>query len=239
MSGPSINGSASSARLTHVRRSARQSTAQLSELFITVKLDRQAPAFFHPRQHHLGTERATEFFLERPGLWIARGSARARLACPRRNSADTYPVLGLAHVPVLVHHMLEPRQLLGRRRQAEERDAMPGGDLALFDRLDRRFWKSQEADGLRDRDAALADPLGQCLVGQAKLAEQALDGARFLDCVEVGTLQVLDQRQFEPVFLPALAPGVHDDWDRPQADHLGGPEPAFAGDQFIALQAFT
>src|SRR5438270_13838300 len=107
MSGPSINGSASSARLTHVRRSARQSTAQLSELFITVKLDRQAPALFHPRQHHLSAERTTEFFLERPGLRVAGGSARARLPGPRGDGADAHPVLGLAHVPVLVHHELQ------------------------------------------------------------------------------------------------------------------------------------
>src|SRR5438270_7623239 len=107
MSEPSIDGSASSSRLTRVRRSARQSTAQLSELFITVKLDRQAPALFLPRQHHLGAERAPEFFLERPCLRIARGSARARLPGSGRNRARTHPVLGLAHVPVLTHHELE------------------------------------------------------------------------------------------------------------------------------------
>ena len=66
---------------------------------------------------------------------------------------------------------LQPGQLLRGRRQAEQRDAMSRGGRAAFDGLDRLLGQAQQPHTLRDRHPVLADPLAECLLGQAEVAQ--------------------------------------------------------------------
>src|SRR5207245_1479931 len=74
---------------------------------------------------------------------------------------------------------------------------------------------------------------------QAKIAQQPLDRAGFLDRIQVGALQVLHQGQFEPLLEPAATAGVNDDRDLAETGDLRGAQPAFAGDQLEAIQALA
>jgi len=86
---------------------------------------------------------------------------------------------------------------------------------------------------------AIAQPLGQGILGQAEVAEQPLHGTRLFHRVEVGALQILDQRQFQALFEAAAASRMDDDRDFRQARDLGRAKSAFAGDQLISGQALA
>jgi len=114
-----------------------------------------------------------------------------------------------------------------------------GRDRAGFDRLDRKLGQTEETDALGNRNAVLPDPLAEGFLGQAEVTQQPLNGARLFDGVEVGALQVLDQRQLQPLLEAAAAAGMHDDRNLRQAGDLGSAEPPFAGDQLIARKSLA
>ena len=76
-----------------------------------------------------------------------------------------------------------------------------------------------------------ADPLGQLVVGAAEVLEQLLVGGRLLERVELGAVQVLQQRVAEHV---GVVGGPDDRGDPLEPGLLGGPPPALAHDQLVA-----
>ena len=86
----------------------------------------------------------------------------------------------------------------------------------------------QEAQGVGDDDAALADLGGGLLLSQVELLGQLGVAPGFLDGVEVFALEVFDEGQFQHGAVIRLA---DDGGDLGQAEHLGGAPAAFAGDQ--------
>ena len=79
--------------------------------------------------------------------------------------------------------------------------------------------------------AALADDLGQLLLGVAEALDQLAIAGRLLDRVEVGALHVLDDRELEHFLVVELA---HDDRHRVQAGLLRRAPAALAGDDLVA-----
>ena len=71
-------------------------------------------------------------------------------------------------------------------------------------RLDGRS-EVEQAQGIRDRRAGPPDARGDLLVREAELVDQLAEAMRSLDRVEVLTLQVLDEREFELRSLIELA----------------------------------
>ena len=59
------------------------------------------------------------------------------------------------------------------------------------------FRQSQQAQVVGDRGTILSDRRRNLLLRQTELIDEALIGERFVDRIEVFTLQILDERQFE------------------------------------------
>src|SRR2546422_10795481 len=86
----------------------------------------------------------------------------------------------------------------------------------------------QKSEHIGNRDAVLADAPGYFLLSQAKLNDQALIGLGFLNGVQIFSLQVFDQCDFEGGVLAGFA---NDRRDARQARTLGSPPASFARNQ--------
>ena len=94
--------------------------------------------------------------------------------------------------------------------------------------------KVEEADQVRDRRAAAAQPPRQLLLAETQILDQRRAGARLVHGVEVLARHVLDQRGLQALRL-GLVPD--DRGHRLQAGLPGRPPAALAGDQLVATVA--
>ena len=102
-----------------------------------------------------------------------------------------------------------------------------GGDPALHGR-----GELEQPQRVADLRPAAADPAGELLVGAAEVVEQLLVGGRLLERVELGAVQVLQQR----VAQQGVVAGLPDDRrDGVEPGLLGGPPPALTHDQLVAV----
>src|SRR5947207_13669668 len=72
-------------------------------------------------------------------------------------------------------------------------------DLPLDHRILKSLRRTKRAQHVRDGRSGLSEALGQLLLGEGVGLHQQLVRARGLDRVEIGTLQVLDERELESV----------------------------------------
>src|SRR5450759_1602043 len=79
----------------------------------------------------------------------------------------------------------------------------------------------------------LADPLRDLFVRETELLGQAPQAARFLNGIEVGALQVLDESENELLVVACVAP--HDRRDGGQSREPRCAPPALTGDQLEAV----
>ena len=93
----------------------------------------------------------------------------------------------------------------------------------------------QEAQGVGDRRPALPHPLRDLVLGQPELLLQDPIGLGLFQRVEVGALQVLDQRQLQE--LAVLPHRAHHDRHRLEAGPLRGAPAALAGDDRVGAVA--
>jgi hypothetical protein len=105
--------------------------------------------------------------------------------------------------------------------------------LAVFDEGRDLIGQFQQAQQVGDGGARTADRVGRLLVRDAEFADEAFEGARLFERVEVFALDVLDERHRNGRFI-RHAPD--DGRYRGQAGNLGGPPAAFAGDDLVALR---
>ena len=105
---------------------------------------------------------------------------------------------------------------------------MADGEASLAQKGLQLGRELEEAQGVGDDDAALADLGGGLLLSQVELPDQLGVAPGFLDGVEVFALEVFDEGQLQGGAIIGLA---DDDGDLGQAEHLGGAPAAFAGDQ--------
>ena len=91
----------------------------------------------------------------------------------------------------------------------------------------------EQAQRVGDRRAALADPLGDLVVGQPEVLDQLLEGGRLLERREVLAVEVLDQRLLDGA--DVVVGRAHDRRDRRPAGPLGRPPPPLAGDQLVTV----
>ena len=61
-----------------------------------------------------------------------------------------------------------------------------------------------------------------------------MHGTRLFHRIEVGALEILDQREFEALFEPAATTRMDDDRHLGQPNDLGCPKPTLARDQFVS-----
>ena len=121
-------------------------------------------------------------------------------------------------------------ELLDDGRQCEERPRVahrepPAAQVGLD-----LLREAQEAQGVGDRRAVLADPLGQLLLSPPELGEELLVGLRGLDRVEVLAQQVLNEGQLDALRVGRVA---NDRRNPIEARLLGGAPAPLAGNELI------
>jgi len=102
--------------------------------------------------------------------------------------------------------------------EAEQGAGVAFGDLARRQRFLHGGRCAEQANTVRDRRAILADALRHLLLRHAELGDERAVGECFLQWVEIGPLDILDQGEFEHL----LRRGILDD-----DGHL--PQPGAAG----------
>ena len=120
--------------------------------------------------------------------------------------------------------------------QGEQRPGVPFGQVAVPEVLLHAWGQLQQTQGIRDGVPATANTLADGLVGHAEVGGQLAVGAGGFKGVQVGPLDVLDQREFKPL-LRCGDPDRHG--NAQQADHPAGLPPSFPGDQLVAGQPPT
>jgi hypothetical protein len=92
--------------------------------------------------------------------------------------------------------------------------------------------EAEQAQGIGYGRAVLAGPFGDLLVGEAQFTHQSVEGLCELDRVEVLSLDILDEGDFEE----ALVRDVMDD-DRNffESRELGGAPAPLAGDKLVPI----
>ena len=118
-------------------------------------------------------------------------------------------------------------------RQATERAAVAFGQAAVGDRgLDASA--RGRGGGACSRRSIGRDRPGSaiCILGEPELVDELAVCLGRLERIEVLALQVLDERELELVAVGELP---DDGRDALQAGELGGPEPALAGDELVAV----
>jgi hypothetical protein len=125
---------------------------------------------------------------------VRRRGARARRT---RLAVRPHQGLGGAHRQALGDDAagggLDRRRLL----EAEQRAGVAHRQPAILDHRADRLRQLEQADRVGHRRAILADPVGDLVGGQRELLDQPLVGQGLLDRVQVGALEVLDQRALE------------------------------------------
>ena len=99
-------------------------------------------------------------------------------------------------------------------------------------RLDVRV-EVEQPQGVRDRGAGLADTVADLLLRQAELVDELAVGERLLDRVEVGALDVLDERHLELIAVRELPDERRDPLEPGEARCAHA---ALAGDQLVAVK---
>src|SRR5436190_2961307 len=122
------------------------------------------------------------------------------------------------------------RQLFRRLLQAEEDLGVSHREQALGQPGLHLFMQIQQAHRIGHCGAASANLLGNVFLAQPEFIRQPEIRARFLDWIEVGALQIFDQRKFQDLKVGGDA-GDHRDLD--ESRFLCCPPAAFSGNQFM------
>ncbi len=140
-----------------------------------------------------------------------------------------HQTLGLPDVQAFLDDAFGGELLLFLVGDAENDLGMADRQPALADIILDDWRQFQQPHGVGHHRAAFADLDRNFLLGELELPGQLLVTMRFLDGVEVFTLQVFDERQFQHRPVVGFA---GDDGDFRQLQQLGGAPAAFAGNQF-------
>src|SRR3954468_11612553 len=158
---------------------------------------------------HLTAERGGEGVLGR-----AEGILQVRMDHDRAGLAavQALAVLDLAGAPLSLAYRPSVRSCLARQLEPlrlvldeQQRASVALRELARLDHRKRLVRQLEQADQVRDGDAAAAHAPGHLLLGQAEVLDQRRAGSRLLDRVEVLAGHVLDQRELEPFALVSRA----------------------------------
>ena len=159
-----------------------------------------------------------------------RTSRRAGAAAPVAHGDD---LLERPHADALGHHALGQAVLELGVLDAEQRAGVtgrehPGGDPALHGR-----GQLEQPQGVGDLRPGAPDPLGELLVGAAEVLQQLTVGGGLLQRVQLGPVQVLQQRVAEH----HVVAGVPHDGRDASARPARGPPAALAHHQLVGALA--
>ena len=125
------------------------------------------------------------------GSFSGRGARRAATAAGTRRLRQR---LGLADRQTAIKDL--PRER-GRIRGVDQRARMAGREPSVGQQVAQLVRQLEQPQRIGDMAAALADDLAEIGLRVLMIIDQLLVAERFLDRVEIGTLDVLDDRQLE------------------------------------------
>jgi hypothetical protein len=109
-------------------------------------------------------------------------------------------------------------------------------DMAVFEEGLDVFGKREQAQQVRNRRSILADRFGYLLMGECEFLLEAVIASRFLDCIQVSALEILDKREREHGLLVCLA---DQSGNFTPAELQRGSETTFSGDEFECITGWA
>ncbi len=111
---------------------------------------------------------------------------------------------------------------------------MSEGDLLFFNESLDFTREAKKSQGVCNGCSISADASSDFFLRQSQSFYKLLICLRFLDRIEILTMNVLDEREFEHTLIGDV---TDDRWDLQQSGHLGCPPSAFPSNQLIAKAA--
>jgi lipoyl(octanoyl) transferase len=139
-------------------------------------------------------------------------------------------LLGCSHGSALADDQVHEKPLLLVGLERKEHLRVAYGNSALFEKGLCVGLEIQEPHGVGNRRAALSNALGYFVLGQTEITVQPGVSARLFDGIEVFSLQVLDQGQFEDFPVTCLS---DDSGSLSEPKLARGPPSALPRDDFI------
>jgi hypothetical protein len=215
------------------RGSSGQALVEPPELLVAVVLDDDPASSARSGQADLCAERSAQVFLDPLEIGIHWPRGR-RSGFRLRFAQAPNELLGLAHGELLADDRVEDAVLeLGG--ESAKGTAVALGQSTIGDgRLDARS-QVEESKRVGHGRASTADPIGDIVLAEAELVDQLPVCLGRLEGIEIFALQVLDKGELELVAVGELP---DDGRDAFEAGRMGGPEPALAGDELVAVNGF-
>ena len=136
------------------------------------------------------------------------------------------------------HGQIRLDRLFGNRDGVvvpDERAGVTHRELSALDQVEHRSGQREQAHDVRDMAARFFDHLGEVGLRHPLPFGQTMIGARFLDCVEILSLQVLDESKGCDFARVELA---HDGGNVVKAGFLRRAPPPFPGDKAVTIVTF-
>ena len=109
---------------------------------------------------------------------------------------------------------------------------MTGRELPVAQKPLHRRWQLEKAERVRHRGAALADPVGDGVVGEVEVLDELLVAGGFVERVQSLPVDVLDERLFQARLVVS---DLDECGDRDHPGTAGRPPAPLAGDQFVIV----
>ena len=126
------------------------------------------------------------------GAGFGDGAGAGTAPAARRRRCG--PLLHRAHRPPLARRLAGQPLLQRAVGGAEQGAGVAGRQLPVGQQVLHRRRQAEQAQRVGDRRAALADPLGDVVVGELEVLDQLLVGRRLLERGEIRAVEVLDER---------------------------------------------
>lgn len=196
------------------------------ELFVVVPAEDDLAAAPSALQADLGAQGDLQTLLgeEIAGKLASDGGWRCGQAQPFGGG------FGLAHGEGAVADALPESELLLGAGCAQDGAGVAGADLAGGEAHADLGGEGEQAYGVGDGDATLADPLGDLFLGQGEFLKETLEGVGLFQWGEVFSLNVFDESDGEEIVVGEVR---DHDGDGGEFGELGGAPASLAGDQGV------
>src|SRR5271156_6954223 len=157
---------------------------------------------------------ALQFLESGLGVRIHRESRRAdmRLGAARRETLD------LTDRHATASDFTGDAQACLRVGHCQEGACVADGNAAFLEQFLDRFLELEQADGVGDGGAVFPGTLGHLFLREMEFVDEALEGVRLLNRIEILALEVFHQRHLQRHFFRNV---THYDWNAKESRALG------------------